>query len=184
MDKATTTNVGDGEFVSIFAPHARSLYTYLASLLVNSADTDEVFQDTCCLLWTKFSAYDRSRDFGAWARGIAYLEVCNFRRRAKRPLVLGEDVIDLLAEDAADVSHSSERELALDACLRKLSEHDAQLIRLRYFDQHSPKRISTVMGNSLHAVYRSLARVHEKLLQCIETTLRRSEDDVAKRITT
>jgi RNA polymerase sigma-70 factor (ECF subfamily) len=183
MNEATSTKTGDGEFVSVFAPHARSLYTYLASLLVNSADTDEVFQDTCCLLWTKFSSYDRSRDFGAWARGIAYLEVCNFRRRAKRPLVLGEDVVDLLAEDAAAATSSNERELALDACLRKLSEHDAQLIRMRYYDQHSPKRISTVMGNSLHAVYRSLARVHEKLLQCIETTLRRSEDDV-KRITT
>ena len=92
-------------------------------------------------------------------------------------------MVDLLAEDAAAATSSNERELALDACLRKLSEHDAQLIRMRYYDQHSPKRISTVMGNSLHAVYRSLARVHEKLLQCIETTLRRSEDDV-KRITT
>jgi RNA polymerase sigma-70 factor (ECF subfamily) len=181
---SNTTSFAENEFARLFAQHARSLYAYLASLLINTTDTEEVFQDTCCVLWSKFHTFDRDRDFLAWARGIGYLEVCNFRRRAKRPLALGEDVVDLLAEDSSRSSDTTDRELALESCLQKLSEEDAALIRLRYYDRHSPKRISAILGNSIHSVYRSLGRVHDRLLQCIESTLHRSKEDVANRITT
>jgi len=160
------------DFVRLFSRNAKSLYGYIASLVLNVADTDEIFQETSCILWSKFSSYDSSRDFLPWARGIAYFEVCAYRRKTKRNLLLTNEVVEAIAGDThPSAAEANERELALSHCLEKLTEKDSNLIQLRYYEQLSTKEISRKLGSSIYSVYRALTRVHNSLLCCMERQL-------------
>jgi RNA polymerase sigma-70 factor, ECF subfamily len=174
MDPTKHTK-SDGEFVRLFSRYAKSLYSYVSSLVINTEDTEEIFQEMSCVLWSKFSSFDRNQEFLPWARGVAYLEVCAFRRRTKRRLILSNEVVEALAGDAASSdAEIDDRERALSQCLQKLPQRDTKLIRMRYYDQIPTKEISDKLGSSIYSIYRALSRIHDSLLQCIERRLAES----------
>src|SRR5436190_24162203 len=82
-------------FVERFVRCQDRLYAYVATLLPNRADAEEVFQQTSLVLWRKWQEYDLGRDFLPWACGIAHHEVRNFLRKHKDRgrVYLGEDVL-------------------------------------------------------------------------------------------
>lgn len=171
----TENKASEGDFVRLFSKCAKPLYGYIASLVLNSTDTDEIFQETTCILWAKFSSYDPEREFLPWARGIAYFEVCSYRRKSKRPLVLSNEIVEAISNEPLTETSINDREHALSNCLERLPEKDSQLVRLRYYDQLSTKDISSKLGNSIYSVYRSMTRIHNSLLGCIEHHLRLSK---------
>src|SRR5664280_323832 len=90
------------EFVRLFQRHERGLYGYILSLVPNVTEADEVSQDTNLLLWKEFNRSDSIRDFGAWARTIAYYQVLAYRKTANRErLQFDSELLDVLADRAA-----------------------------------------------------------------------------------
>jgi RNA polymerase sigma-70 factor (ECF subfamily) len=168
--------VADGdlhrEFLVLFSASASRLYSYVSSLLGNAADADEAFQEVSCVLWTKFDEFKRDRDFATWALGIAHLVVLQQRRKTRRRLLMDEATLELVAaETTLRLAHVPDHRHALSHCLEKLSAADRQVLRLRYELQMKPKEMQNHLGRSIHAVYRSLARIHQRLLDCIQRTL-------------
>src|SRR5665648_601860 len=72
------------EFVRLLGVHEQELSGYVISLVPNWADADEVIQETKLRLWTQFDQYDPTKDFGGWARAIAYFMVLAHRKRSQR----------------------------------------------------------------------------------------------------
>src|SRR5437763_3161330 len=87
-------------FVERFVRSQDRIYAYVATLLPNRADAEEVFQQTSLALWKKWRQYDATRDFVRWACGMAHYEVRNFlRKRADKGRVyLSDDVLSEVAE--------------------------------------------------------------------------------------
>ena len=82
------------EFVEELLKNQRPLYAYIAILLPNGDDADEVYQQTCLILWQKWEQFDHEKEFLSLACGVAYNELRNYlRKKDRRPLTLSQDVL-------------------------------------------------------------------------------------------
>ncbi|WP_425399463.1 sigma-70 family RNA polymerase sigma factor [Aeoliella sp.] len=158
------------DFVEIFTEHSRQIYRFILTLTTNRADTDDVFQATSIVLLKKFDEFDPSRGtFYSWACRIAYLEVLNLRRAKRRATMLSEEVLEMLHADLMRRnSELNSREAVLEECLNKLPGDERHLIEERYYHEYTPKQLAQRAGCSVHAIYRSLAKVHGLLRRCVD----------------
>jgi RNA polymerase sigma-70 factor (ECF subfamily) len=148
-----TTNDKASDFVLEWNASSRQVYAFILSLLPNSADADEAFQETGKVLWEKFSEYQSGSSFTSWACRAAFISAMELRRRKRRsPLACG---------------HS-----ALIECMEKITTSDRDLLRRRYVDGGTVATVAAEVGRSIKVVYKELGRIHESLFRCIERTIR------------
>jgi RNA polymerase sigma-70 factor len=172
MDDRGSAQSQQEEFLRLFSSHSQRVYEFILMLMVRRADADEVFQDTCLVLWNKFDSYDPNGSFYAWACKIAYLKILALRRANRRLHLFSEEVLGILADKAVEgVDELGLRREALDECLEKLNVTDRELIEQRYYDRRSPKEIAAAKGRSVYSVYRALCRIHSSLFECVENRL-------------
>jgi RNA polymerase sigma factor (sigma-70 family) len=78
-------------------------------------------------------------------------------------------MIALLADQAATLSeNTSEIMDALERCVAKLSDKDRELLRLRFERGNTNRSVAAALGRSEGAVSRTLSRLYDDLLECIE----------------
>src|SRR3954471_3241602 len=89
------------QFAERFVRTQARIYAYVATLLPNRADAEEVFQQTSLALWKKWQQFDPGRDFVRWACGMAHYEALTFLRKHadRRRVALSEDVLSEVARD-------------------------------------------------------------------------------------
>jgi RNA polymerase sigma-70 factor, ECF subfamily len=161
-------------FARLFAQHDRWLFAYLVSLLGNSADAEEVFQEVCVVLWREYETFQLGTNFVKWVSVIAHNQVHRFRRQQRRiGPQLSDAAVDLLSQDAVErVDLLELRRAALRKCLEKLSDTDRQLVRYCYSDSRVTfKSVAHELGRPVNTVYKALNRIRKALMQCIERTL-------------
>lgn len=161
-------------FARLFAKHDRWLFSYLVSLLGNSAHAEEVFQEICVVLWREYETFELGTNFVKWVSVIAHNQVHRFRREHKRNgAQLSDAVVDLLADDAVERAGLLEaRRDALRSCLQKLSSTDRQLVQHCYSDSRTTfRRAAEVLGRPVNTVYKALNRIRKALYDCIERTV-------------
>jgi len=162
------------QFVERFVRSQDRIYAYLATLLPNRTDAEEVFQQTSLVLWKKWQQFDPSRDFVAWACGIAHHEVRNFLRKQKDKgrIYLGEDVLAEVAQVRLDLSEVLEaRRQALRHCLDQMDQAPRELLEQCYAGKDSIKTIAEGLGQRPNALYMTLKRLRRALFDCINRTL-------------
>jgi RNA polymerase sigma-70 factor (ECF subfamily) len=162
------------QFVVLFLRSQDRIYAYVATLLPNRADAEEVFQQTSLLLWKKWRDFDPTRDFVRWACGIAHLEARNFLRkqRAAGQVGLSEQLLEQVADMRLE-SHSllDARRQALAACLGRLRPDRRALLERCYAGRDSVKRIAAEIGKTANGLYLTLKRLRRALFLCINRTL-------------
>ncbi|MFG0265662.1 MAG: sigma-70 family RNA polymerase sigma factor [Rhodopirellula sp. JB055] len=165
--------VSQEEFVRLLSTHSSKIMSFIRILTMNRQDdAEEIFQLTCMVLWQKFSQYDPSGNFSAWASRMAYFETLKYRESKRRIKLLSDEAIESLAEAAMPISAElTDRRTALSECIRKLSNPDRDLIRQRYFEGLSVAEISEKAGRSTHAIYRELSKIHGMLSRCVERSV-------------
>ena len=71
MENSRITDPGNerlhDEFTRVFTVNQRAIYLYIRSLVANSADVDELWQETNLVLWQRFADYQPGTNFLAWA---------------------------------------------------------------------------------------------------------------------
>jgi RNA polymerase sigma-70 factor (ECF subfamily) len=150
------------------------LFGYIHSLVRNLDDADDLFQQTCLILWNKYEGFDRARSFFAWACGIARLEVSNFlRTRSRSRLYFSDDLNLLLLEVHESITHDEtvERREALSRCMEKLRLRDRRLLEECYGGPVSLSEVAERQGRSPQSVHNSLRRIRRALFECIHRTL-------------
>jgi RNA polymerase sigma-70 factor, ECF subfamily len=157
------------EFVRAFTQCQRSLYLFILPLVTTNADAEEVLQETNVVMLSKWTQFEPGTNFPAWSRAIARLEVFRFRRsRHHRVLLLGDDVVGLLAERLNEQPNESElRRDALTKCIAKLRTQDQEIIRRRYTTGLTGDDVALQLGRPANSVYQSLGRIRRVLLECI-----------------
>ena len=163
----------DNIFSELYAANEPSIYGFVYSLLHSRPDADDVVQETMTQLWEHFGEYDRSRPFLPWANRFAYRQVLMHRRReSSRRVYLSEEVLESLAQDHPEAPDWEEtRRRALKACLSKLTERQAELLKCRYEADESLVEMADRMGRTVNSLYKSLQRIRQSLVGCVETQL-------------
>ena len=161
------------DFLSHVSRAQRSLYAFILTLVRQSADAEDVLQETNVVLWRKAGEYDPTREFMPWALRIAQLQAMAHLKRQKRvPLTFDEPLLTVLAQEAiAEGADLDPRRQALAGCLQKLPERQRQWIARRYEPGGSVGDLAQQTGRTPKAMSEMLRRIRRALLLCIEHKL-------------
>lgn len=170
---ATTRPVDD--FLALLGRHQSRLMGFIYSLVQNMDDTEDLYQQTCLVMWRKFQQYEPDTDFMAWACQIARFEVLNFLRRAASQRVsFSEEFLAELAVAPGPVSDEKlqSRQQALADCRQDLSPSDQKLLTRRYSGKETVLSIAADLQRSPQSICNTLGRIRRALLACIERKLK------------
>jgi RNA polymerase sigma-70 factor, ECF subfamily len=168
------------EFSALVRLHMRQVLAYINSLVLNWNDADDLFQETCVVLWQKFDEFRPGTNFLAWALRIADRKVMKFQTDRSRRAAFTASLRDALQSDFADRnSEDAEANLtALSGCMGRLSQNDQQMAKLCYIEGISIRQLADAMGRPLKSVQNSLYRIRAWLLDCIRRELNKTEISV------
>lgn len=178
-DKLSAPGAGDNaEFVHLFAQHHSHILAYIYKLVHNRHDADDLFQRTSVVLWSKFDSYESGSNFLAWAKKIAYFQVCNFFRTSGRDrLHFNDDVIAKLADVQTGAPEESDRRLeVLSNCMRELGSDDRDMVRQAYCGEQTVKELAITLGLAAQTVYNRLGRIRRQLFDCVTHKIAMVED--------
>lgn len=149
----------------------RAVAGLIRSLVPDFHDAEEVLQRVAVTLTRKFSQYDRSRPFAAWAMGMAKLEVLAYlrERRADR-IVFSDALVDRIAakyESAVSADKTPASQFIAE-CVDELDGRSRRAIQLRYDDNLPTAEIARVMQTSDGSVRMILMRARSLLRKCFD----------------
>lgn len=154
--------------------HADALTAFLRASLCDPAAVDDLFQETLLVAWRKIGAYDRTRPFGAWLRGIARRLVLAHVRKASREVPLSsERVLEYLDQRLAQVERQpgdtlDEKIAALRDCLGRLEPMYREPLDLHYAQRRTTEWIAEKMATTKDAIQKRLQRARLQLADCLE----------------
>jgi RNA polymerase sigma-70 factor, ECF subfamily len=165
------------QFLRLLSAHEEHMKAFIFSLLPNWADTEDLAQEVRLKLWEQFDEYDRSKDFGAWSRTIAYYRVLAFRKKSRsRHLQFSQALIDQVAETFnAEAQRLEIRARKLQKCVDKLAESKRQLLLWCYRGHETIRQVAERVGRSFDAVRKSVLRTRHELARCVERELERED---------
>ncbi len=175
MSPGSTRPFGDStaaqqRFLSLFLRSEREVFRYVAALIPNVADAEDIVQQTALALWEKFDAYDPAQPFTPWACRFALNKARQWiERRQRWQTLLEHGLAEELALRRQELQPEFERRLRhLDACLDHLSPSQKSLVKAYYYDRNSIEAVAQQTGRSVAATYKMLQRVRHALQRCVE----------------
>src|SRR3954454_8540378 len=126
-------------FLSLFLRSEREVFRYVAALVPNVADAEDIVQQTALSLWEKFGAYDSSQPFTPWACRFALNKTKQWIERRQRWQTLPENgLAEELAQRREELRPEMEARLThLEGCLNKLPEEQHSLLEGYYYRRDS-----------------------------------------------
>ncbi len=158
------------DFLRRFLREERQIAAYLLSATGDIHVAEDLLQSVARILLEKWDAYDESRPFGAWACGIARLEVLKWRQQAARSReVLSEESLQLLSDTAAEHAEEiDQRRFFLTECLEMLSNTARRVLQMKYENGCKIAEIAAQLKKTVPAVEMTLVRSRRCLRECIE----------------
>jgi RNA polymerase sigma-70 factor, ECF subfamily len=165
------------EFVRLLGLYEQELSGYIVSVVPNWADADEIAQETKLRLWEQFERYDPTKDFGAWARTIAYFMVLAYRKRSQRTSTrFSQQFIDLVSKDAASLAAEAyPLRQALSDCIAKLGQASKELLWSCYAGKETVKDVAVRLGRSVRGTQRAVAQIRTELQHCVERAAQKED---------
>src|SRR6186997_3681598 len=122
MRHSEDKNAAQQRFLSLFLRSEREIFRYVASLVPNVADAEDIVQQTALALWEKFDAYDADQPFKPWACRFALNKAKQWiERRQRWQALLEGGLVEELARRRDELRPEIETRLKhLEGCLNKL----------------------------------------------------------------
>lgn len=161
------------QFTQRFSECERAMRAFAYSLIPNRGDVDDIIQETLKELWRNFDKFDPERPFLPWANRFVYRQVLMHRRSTAVRLkyTFSEETVRRLVEEQPSIERDNALSEALDKCLKKLTEDQRELVRLRYYSGESLTEVAARAGQNPDAIYKKIQRIREALHRCISNRL-------------
>jgi RNA polymerase sigma-70 factor, ECF subfamily len=164
------SNAAQQRFLSLFLRSEREIFRYVAVLVPNVTDAEDIVQQTAMALWEKFDAYDPSQPFTPWACRFALNKARQWiERRQRWQALLNHGLAEELAQRRLELEPEFEQRLKhLEGCLGKLPETQRSLVEGYYYERASIETLAERSGRTEAATYKILQRVRDALQVCVE----------------
>jgi RNA polymerase sigma-70 factor (ECF subfamily) len=164
------SNAAQQRFLSLFLRSEREIFRYVAALVPNVTDAEDIVQQTAVALWEKFDAYDPSLPFTPWACRFALNKARQWiDRRQRWQALLDHGLAEDLAQRRQELQPEFELRLKhLEGCLGRLTEAQRSLVEGYYYERASIDTLAQRSGRSEAATYKMLQRVRHALQLCVE----------------
>jgi RNA polymerase sigma-70 factor (ECF subfamily) len=167
------------DFMRLFVAHRRRIYALILALVPDGTDADDVLQEASVTMWQNFQKFSPDTNFVAWAYPHVRFAALNFyrkMRRARKHVIFSDEIVERISDRlAAGVGQIGEREEALRNCVERLPDRARALLDLCYAPGASIREAATRLGRSAQSVSKSLYRVRESLVECVERRLATEE---------
>lgn len=160
-------------FLTLFTANEPAIRAYVRRLVPTRQDAADVMQGIALVLWRKFETLQDPGEFRPWAFGVARYETLGWLRdKARNRLVLADDVLELVANESAELeTRLSAQRNALAECLEKLPGEQRELVLAAYAPDARIQRVAERSGRTVAAFYQWLHRMRLRLIQCTRQTL-------------
>jgi RNA polymerase sigma-70 factor (ECF subfamily) len=159
--------VSSEAFARLYDRYAPNVYRYLLSRLGNVAAAQDVTSQTFLKAYEMFPRYRHEGYFSAWLFAIARSKYVDYLRRTKNRSETNIETIQDPQPDLLQGVIRSERLAELKTAIRKLSEEEQDLLRLRFVANLSFAEMASLLRRKEEAVkktlYRLLARMQSQL---------------------
>lgn len=158
-------------FLSLFLRSEREIFRYVAALVPNVTDADDIVQQTALALWEKFDAYDPALPFTPWACRFALNKARQWiERRQRWQALLDRGLAEELAQRRQELQPEFELRLKhLESCLEKLPPGQRSLLDAYYHERTPVEALAKRSGKTVPATYKMLQRVRQALQACVES---------------
>ncbi len=160
------------QFLSLFLRSEKEVFRYVAALVPNIADAEDIVQQTALALWEKFDQYDPSKPFTPWACRFALNKARQWMERHRRwNALLEKGLAEELQTRRAELEPEiNERLFHLKACLEGLPKDKRSLVEGYYYQRTAIGKLAQNAGKSEAALYKVLQRVRQSLQLCVESS--------------
>ena len=163
-------NAAQQRFLSLFLRSEREIFRYVAALVPNVADAEDIVQQTAVALWEKFEAYDPAQPFTPWACRFALNKARQWiERRQRWQALLEAGLAEELVQRREALQPEIEARLRhLESCVGKLSSDQRELVEGYYYHRTGIEALSQRSGRTVEASYKALQRIRQALLVCVD----------------
>ena len=167
-------NAAQQRFLSLFLRSEREIFRYVAVLVPNVADAEDIVQQTAFALWEKFDAYDSNQPFTPWACRFALNKAKQWAERRQRwQALLQGGLAEELAQRREELRPEIETRFKhLEGCLNKLPAEQRSVVEGYYYRREGIEKLAEHSGRTAAATYKTLQRVREALQLCIENAVK------------
>jgi RNA polymerase sigma-70 factor (ECF subfamily) len=150
---------------------------YLASLVYDHHDAEDLLQRTAMSAIRKFADFDEERSFTSWAVGIAHIEVLRYRREKSRDtrVFFSDEALEALAQAHKECETEPDTDVrnALGRCMQRLRGRSKQVVELFYRDGKKLDAIAEHLAVARGTVGSILHRSRKALRECVNHELGR-----------
>jgi RNA polymerase sigma-70 factor (ECF subfamily) len=166
-------NAARESFLTLFLRSEREIFRYVAALVPNVADAEDIVQQTAVALWEKFDAYDSAQPFTPWACRFALNKARQWiERRQRWQALLQGGLAEELAERREGLRPELECKLkSLEQCLGKLPKEQRALVEGYYHQRASIEDLAARNGRTVAATYKALQRIRQALQDCLSRSV-------------
>lgn len=169
-------------FEELYELYHKKVYAVIKTTVRNSADAEDILQQTFLNAWRKLSTLTDPAAFNTWIQRIAMNECYALLRKKNVAILLdSEEAIDSISEETADEglipAVYAEREdlrVRLGKIIDGLSEVQRQTITLFYFNELKVEEIAEIMECSVNTVKTRLFLARKAIRSEIEEQERKS----------
>ena len=170
MHHSVDRSAAQQQFLSLFLRSEREIFRYVAVLVPNVVDAEDIVQQTAIALWEKFDAYDPNQPFTPWACRFALNKAKQWiERRQRWQALLEAGLAEELERRREELKPELEVRLKhLEGCLKKLPAEQRSLVEGYYYRRDPIDKLAETSSRTVAATYKSLQRVRQALQDCIE----------------
>ncbi|MDN3593397.1 RNA polymerase sigma factor [Zunongwangia endophytica] len=168
---------GDKRLFSVLVDRYKNLvFTLCLRLLKNREEAEELAQDSFVKIYKSLNKFKGKSKFSTWVYRVTYNNCLDFLKAKKRKFqeLSVDDYEGFEIEDvdsAINNLEEKERKMAILSCIKMLSEDDAFLLTLHYYEDQSVKEIAEVMQLSESNVKVKLYRSRKQLAVILKRKL-------------
>src|SRR5829696_6406127 len=167
-------NAAQQRFLSLFLRSEREIFRYVAALVPNVADAEDIVQQTALALWEKFDSYDPNQPFTPWACRFALNKTKQWiERRQRWQALLEGGLAEELAQRREELRPEIETRLKhLEGCFNELPAEQRSIVEGYYYRRDGIEKLAEESGRTVAAAYKTLQRVRHALQVCIENAVK------------
>jgi RNA polymerase sigma-70 factor (ECF subfamily) len=145
------------------------LFNYIARKVERPEDAEEILQDVFVSAIYSLPSFSGRALLKSWLTSIARHEIADFYRKQKIKRILFSrlPILETIADQALSPEMAlEEREIKekIVSCFLSLSEGYRQVLRLKYIEGYTAKKIAFLTGKSVKAVESRLGRARHAFL--------------------
>ena len=163
---------GNGKAMEkLYSLYSKSMYNICCRIMNNTADAEDMLQETFIEAFRRLETFRFDSTFGAWLKRIAINKCINELRRKKVQLAYGEipDGCDPPDEDSGDVRDDLMTVERIRHAMALLPDGYRVVFSLYMMEGYDHDEIATILGISSSTSKTQLMRAKNKIIEILKT---------------